>query len=749
MEYNIALAGNPNVGKTSVYNRITHSSEHVGNWHGVTVTETSKKVLYNHNTLNIVDLPGFYSLTIYSMEEGISRDRLLSAGDDLVINICEVNNLSRNLYLTLQILELNRPTVLVINMMDELKKQGKVLNYRKLEQQLKLPIVPMSAKYHSDIHMLLDVSVDYIEHYNGNRIELTYLDSLPLDTVMTIIGANAGKAGLDARWAAIKVLEKDKFVLEKLALNDAQVCAIASLGDWQARVAKARYDFIEKVTDGVISRDVIDEHHEMHEHLAHHVPIENENDAFDKNDLDNSVRKHMKHHDMHKDKNLPYMQGFSRIDKIVLNKYLALPIFLVIMMAIFVLTFGFIGKWLSDLLELFFENCIYTPVVNKLVEFNTPDWVVGLVGEGIIHGLTGILIFLPQIVLLFFFLALLEDSGYISRVAFMTDGLFRKIGLSGRSAFTMLMGFGCSATAVLTARGLEDDTMRKKTVILTPFMSCSARLPVYTTIAAAFFLQGSWLIIFALYVLGAVISLLLAALFEKRFKKLKSGQLSFIMEMPPYRMPTLERVTQLIWNNAKVFLIKVGTTIFTLNVIVWVLSNFSLTQGYTAGATSILQTFSQFIAPVFAPLGFGSWEAVTSLISGFVAKEAVVSTIESFGGATVLFTGKYAALNAFTFLVYTLLYVPCIATVAAMKKEVGIKWTVFGVLLQLSVAYVVALIIRIIGYLFTVYTGIAVSVCIVLIIALITCVTIVRAIKNRGKCHCGCGNCNRNCKNRK
>ncbi len=749
MEYNIALAGNPNVGKTSVYNRITHSSEHVGNWHGVTVSETSKKILYNHNTINIIDLPGFYSLTIYSMEEGISRDRILSAGDDLIINICEVNNLSRNLYLTLQILELNRPTVLVINMMDELKKQGKVLNYRKLERQLKLPIVPMSAKYHSDIHMLLDVSVDYIEHYNGNKIELSYLDALPLDTVMTIVGVNAGKAGFDARWAAIKVLEKDKFVLDKLALNDEQIKALAVLGDWQARVAKARYDFIEKITDGVISRDVMDEHHEMHEHLAHNVPFENESVVADENGLNDDARKHMKHHDMHKEKNLPYMQGFSRIDKIVLNKHLALPIFLMIMLAIFVLTFGLVGKWLSDLLELFFESCIYEPVVAKLIEFKTPDWLVGLVGEGIIHGLTGILIFLPQIVLLFFFLALLEDSGYISRVAFMTDGLFRKIGLSGRSAFTMLMGFGCSATAVLTARGLEDDVMRKKTVILTPFMSCSARLPVYTTIAAAFFLQGSWLIIFALYVLGAVVSLLLAALFEKRFKKLKSGQLSFIMEMPPYRMPTLERVTQLIWNNAKVFLIKVGTTIFTLNVIVWVLSNFSLTQGYTAGSVSILQTFSQFIAPVFEPLGFGSWEAVTSLISGFVAKEAVVSTIESFGGATVLFTGEFAALNALAFLVYTLLYVPCIATVAAMKKEVGIKWTVFGVLLQLSVAYVAALIVRIVGYLFMVYTGIAVSVCVVAVIVGIICMTIARTVKNRGKCNCGCGNCNSNCKNRK
>lgn len=746
MEYNISLTGNPNVGKTSVYNRITHSSEHVGNWHGVTVTETSKKILYDHNTLNMVDLPGFYSLTIYSMEEGISRDRILSGNDDLIVNICEVNNLSRNLYLALQILELNRPMVLVINMMDELKKQGKVLNYRKLEQHLKVPIVPMSAKYHSDVHLLLDVSVDYIEHFKGNTVELDYLNTLPIDPVMAIIAPNASKTDFDKRWAAIKVLEKDSFVLEKLQLSDEQLAAIEKFGDCQSLVAKARYDFIEKITEGVFSSDVSDEHHEMHEHLAHKVPIEEDAAKVDESlRYDAGTMRHIRHHNMHKEKSLPYFQGFNRIDKVVLNKYLSLPIFLAIMMVIFILTFGLVGQWLSDLLALFFENCIYLPVTNWLISVKVADWIIGLVGEGIIHGLTGILVFLPQIVLLFFFLALLEDSGYISRVAFMTDGLFRKIGLSGRSAFTMLMGFGCSATAVLTARGLEDETMRRKTVLLTPFMSCSARLPVYTTIAGAFFAQGNWIIIFMLYVLGATVSLLLAALFEKRFKRLKSGKLSFIMEMPPYRFPTLERVCQLIWNNAKVFIIKVGTTIFALNVIVWILSNFSFTAGYTAGGESIMQSFSKFIAPVFEPLGFGSWEAVTSLISGFVAKEAVISTIESFGGAESLFVGEFASLNAVAFLVYTLLYVPCIATVAAMKKEIGLKWTLFGIILQLSVAYVAALIVRLIGYAYIIYTGIAVGVTIVALVAVAVIIAIVRAIKNRGRCSCGCGSCSKHC----
>ena len=448
MEYNIALVGNPNVGKTSLYNRITHSLEHVGNWHGVTVSQVSKKILYDHKSVNIVDLPGLYSLSVYSMEEGITRDNVLSENNDLIVSVCEVNNLARNLYLTLQLLELNLPVVLVVNMMDELKKQGKVLNYRKIETFLKLPIIPMSAKYHSDVHLLMDVSIEYIEEFKGNRVQLSYLDKLPLDKVEEIIGENAQKAGFQPRWSAIKVLENDDFVFEKLALSEEQLAKIKELGDWQARVAQARYEFIDVITDGAVSKAVEDEHHEMHEHTHHNVPLE----TGEVKEIEDNNGKHKRHHDHHKNKNQQYMKAYSRIDKVVLNKYLALPVFLLIMCAIFFVTFGFLGTWLSDLLDLFFSECIYTPVVAWLTDIETPLWIVNLVGEGIIMGVSGVLVFLPQVVLLFFFLALMEDSGYISRVAFMTDGLFRKIGLSGRSVFTMLMGFGCSATADLRTR---------------------------------------------------------------------------------------------------------------------------------------------------------------------------------------------------------------------------------------------------------------------------------------------------------
>ncbi len=358
----------------------------------------------------------------------------------------------------------------------------------------------------------------------------------------------------------------------------------------------------------------------------------------------------------------------------------------------------------------------------------------------------GILVFLPQIVLLFFFLALLEDSGYISRVAFMTDGIFRKIGLSGRSAFTMLMGFGCSATAVLTARGLEDPKMRKKTVLLTPFMSCSARLPVYSTIAGAFFAAGSPFIIFGMYVLGAAVALLLAALFEKAIKPLKSGKLSFIMEMPPYRFPTAERVLQLIWHNTKVFLVRVGTTVFALNVIVWVLSNFSFTAGYTAdkNAKSILELFSGWIAPVFRPFGFGNWKAVTSLLSGLVAKEVVISSIESLGGVGAIFTGAHPSLSALTFMVFTLLYVPCVATLVAIRKEAGVKWMLLSFALQMGIAYIVSLVFYGIGRLVLLHTGITVGVLAVAVVAAICVAVLVSHIRGKRSCpYCtgGCGSC--------
>ncbi len=712
-EYRIELAGNPNVGKTSLYNRLTGSFEHVGNWHGVTVERVEKKIAFDGDGIVLADLPGLYSLTVYSPEESISRDSILNDKTDLIINVCEVNNLSRNLYLTLQLLEIGAPVLLAVNMIDELKKRGKKLDAEKLENRLRIPIVPVSAKYKADAKRLVEESARYIKSGKKRKTELTYLNKLPVKEFVSIIGRNAEAAGLKHEYAAIKLMENDAYVTDLLKLSDAQVKEIGKYGDLQPVVAAARFKFIDEIMRDVIVAD---------------------------NSLKRIAEKSGK----------AGFRGGIAIDKAVLNKYAAIPIFLLVMAAVFAITFGLVGKYLSELFGLFIEKCLYDPISNSLASVSCPAWITGILCDGVILGVGGILAFLPQIVLLFFFLALLEDSGYISRVAFMTDGFFRKIGLSGRSVFTMLMGFGCSATAVLTARGLEDEKMRKKTVLLTPFMSCSARLPVYSVIASAFFAKGQPFIIFGMYILGAAVAIMLAVLFEKCFKKLKSGKLSFIMEMPPYRFPTFERIWQIIWNNVKIFLVRVGTVIFALNVIVYVLSNFSFAHGYVVGTDykSIFEYVGEFFAPVFAPLGFGNWRAVTSLLSGLVAKEVVISSIESLGGVSAIFTGDYAALSALAFMVFTLLYVPCVATLAAIRKEAGRKWMLFSLCLQLSVAYLCSLVFYWIGRLILSNMGLGIGLALLIPVIVFCVCVLASAAKKKSLCGCKCAGCTRGCPNK-
>lgn len=765
MDYNIALIGNPNVGKTSVYNKITHSFEHVGNWTGVTVEAVSKEILFEHRRITVCDLPGLYSLTVYSPEEGVSRDAVCAGKQQAIIDVCDVNDLSRNLYLTLQLLEAGAPVVLTLNMMDELSRRGQIVNYRKLEAALGLPVVPMATKYHAEVHMLLSVTVDYIEHRRHKRAELPYLKKLPLEQVKTIIEKNAEKAGVDLLYAAIKVLENDTFILEKLALSDEQKVGIAALGEGlQDKLAAARYAYIDKIMDGVIMSSVADEHHEMHEHSVHDVPLTaSERDEAEKRGDEDEIKHIRLHGKIKKNEDLK-RRGFSGLDRLFLNKYLALPLFFVIMLAIFLVTFGdyMPGYWMKTGLEWIFDNALHDPVQKGLTSIGAWNWVTGLVTDGIIDGLGGVLVFLPQIVLMFLFLALLEDSGYISRVAFMTDGLFRKIGLSGRSVFTMLMGFGCSATAVLTSRGMEDEKMRKKTVMLTPFMSCSARFPVYSAICAAYFSGGKAFVIFGMYILGAAVALAYAAILNK-IKKFKSGEMSFIMEMPPYRIPTLTRVFQILWHNAKAFIIRVGTVVFAINIIVWLLSSFGVGTvdgntvfGYCgdhAEIKSFLEYFASAVAPLFAPLGFGAgehgWQAVTALISGLAAKEVVLSSIESFGGAEVVFGTDGCA--ALAFVVFTLLYVPCIATLAAIRKEAGWKWMLGGAALQLATAYVISLVFYWMGVLFTYNVGAAVSIIIVLVVAAIVAAVIAHAVRTRNMCiGCpGAKNCGGSCGRKK
>ena len=699
-EKTILLVGNPNVGKTSVYNRLTRSGEHVGNWHGVTVEEKSKIIKRKDKALKIVDLPGLYSLTVYSPDEAVSRDRVLNEKEYVAVNVCDANNLARNLFLTLQLMEAGANVIIAANMTDELNAKGLYLDEKLLEKRLGVPVISISAKKGKSSFSVLDECLSCDS--GKRRYELPYLKKLPIENIAKIIEKNALNAGLEPRYAAIKIIENDRFISEKLALNKAQQAGIRTLGDLQASLAKARYEYIDEILAGAIK------------------PRETgRKRAFGKN-------------------------VSSLIDKIVLNKFLALPVFFAVVLAVFFITFGLIGPRASALIERFISVCVSSPVQAWLKSLSAPDWVIGLICDGIIAGVGGIMVFLPQILLLFFFLAVMEDSGYVSRVAFMTDGLFEKIGLSGKSAFTLLMGFGCSATAVLTSRGLEDEKMRKKTAILTPFMSCSARLPVYSTIASAYFARGNFLVIFGLYVLGAIVALVLAVIMEHCTKRLKSGKPSFIMELPPYRFPTIERIAQILWVNLKTFLFKVGTTIFALSVIMWILSNFSLTGGYGSDSDSIMMTVGKLLAFAFKPLGFGSWKTVTALMGGVVAKEVVISTVESLGGVSALFSGEYAAVDALSFMIFTLLYVPCIATVAALVREVGAKWAAFGVILQLVTAYIVTLLIRCVAILFLTNAGLAAGICVVALISIISLIMILSE-RNKSDCRGECAFCGKNC----
>ena len=699
-EKTILLVGNPNVGKTSVYNRLTRSGEHVGNWHGVTVEEKFKIIKHQEKALKIFDLPGLYSLTVYSPDEAVSRNRILGEKEYVAVNVCDANNLARNLFLTLQLMEAGANVIIAVNMIDELNAKDMYLDEKLLEKRLGVPVVSISAKKGKSSFSVLDECLRCVSE--KRKYDLPYLKKLPVESIERIIEKNALNVGIEPRYAAIKILENDSYISEKLALTKAQQDRIHSLGDLQASLAKARYEYIDEMLTGTIT-----------------------------------LRKTGKSRHF-----LKNITAFT--DKIVLNRFFALPVFFAIVLAVFFITFGLIGPRVSALIDRFISVYIRYPINTWLKSLSAPGWIIGLICDGIISGMGGIMVFLPQILLLFFFLAVMEDSGYISRVAFMTDGMFEKIGLSGKSAFTLLMGFGCSATAVLTSRGLEDEKMRKKTAILTPFMSCSARLPVYSTIASAYFARGNFLVVFGLYVLGVIVALGLAVIMEHCTKRLKSGKPSFIMEMPPYRFPTAERIVQILWVNLKTFLFKVGTTIFALSVIMWILSNFSLSGGYGSDSDSIMMTTGKILAFAFKPLGFGSWKAVTALFGGVVAKEAVISTIESLGGVSALFSGEYAAADALSFMVFTLLYVPCIATVAALIREVGVKWATFGVILQLVTAYIVTLIVRCVMILFLTNAGLAVGLCVVMLASIASLIMILSE-RNKNGCRAICAFCAKNC----
>ena len=666
----VALAGNPNCGKTTLFNALTGSNQYVGNWPGVTVEKKEGTAHLGDRSITVVDLPGIYSLSPYSMEEIVARDFIIGEGPDAVIDIVDATNLERNLYLTVQLLELERPLVLALNFMDEVKARGDQIDVERLSKELGVPVVPITAKTGEGLDELLQVA------HRQMHLGVTYEPDDLYDDFTHDIHHRMGElihdyayaANLPAHWASIKLLEGDGIVAKALNLPadvqnklDAIIAeyeASSALGDRETLVADSRYRYIERVVHASVVKGKGSEGPTLTE----------------------------------------------KIDRIVTGKYTALPLFLCAMLVMFVITFGPFGSWLQDgvsaLIDLFSGW-----LEGALTAAGAPAVVISLVCDGIISGVGGVLSFLPQIALLFFFLSFLEDSGYMSRAAFIMDRLLRRFGLSGKAFIPMLMGFGCSVPAIMGARTMENEKDRRMTILLIPFMSCSAKLPVYGLLSAAFFGPWAGLVVFGLYVIGMVVGILSGILFKHT---LFSGEPApFVLELPPYRFPSMENIATHVWQKVKGFLVKAGTLILAMSVVLWLLQSFDFSLHMVDdAANSMLGTLGALIAPVFAPLGFGFWQAAVALLTGFIAKEMVVSSLSMFYGFSLTAAGTAVAaamtgftpLSAFSMLVFILLYVPCVAATSTMAKELGsAKWTVFSVCWQIGVAYVVSLLVHTVG----------------------------------------------------
>ena len=649
----LALAGNQNCGKTTLFNQLTGSNQHVGNFPGVTVEQKSGQVRGQKNC-TVVDLPGIYSLRPYTAEEIVTRDYILRQKPDGIINIVDATNLERNLYLTLQLLTLRVPMVLALNMMDELTGNGGSIDVKKMAQTLGIPVVPICAATADGVSELVDEAVRAAE---GKILPQVYDLCEPgpvhrcIHAVCHQIEDHAQAAGICTRFAATWLIEGDASMEEVLRLdqNEKELIEHSVLQmeqerglDRNAALADMRYSFIEKLV-----KDAVIKPKESRQHKR-------------------SVQ----------------------ADKILTGKYTAIPIFIGVMFLIFFLTFHVIGAFLSDLLALGIDRL--TQIVDAaLTAYGLNPVVQSLIIDGIFEGVGSVLSFLPVIVTLFFFLSILEDTGYMARVAFVMDKLLRRIGLSGKSIVPMLIGFGCTVPAVMATRTLPSERDRTMTILLTPFMSCSAKIPIYGFFSAAFFPEHAALVMIALYLFGILMGILAALVLEKT--AFRGRPVPFVMELPNYRLPSVKSVALLLWEKAKDFLERAFTVIFLATIVIWFLQSFDTRLNVvTDSAGSLLAIIGQRIAPVFAPLGFADWRCAASLISGFIAKESVVSTLEILLGTSALgalFTTK----SAVSFLVFTLLYTPCVAAIAAIRREVGSGFRAGVIALcQCCVAYLAA-----------------------------------------------------------
>lgn len=662
-----ALAGNQNCGKTTLFNQLTGSNQHVGNFPGVTVDRKDGAIRGYKNTL-VTDLPGIYSMSPYSSEEVVTRQFVLDQHPKGIIDIVDATNIERNLYLTMQLMELDIPMVLALNMMDEVRGNGGSIRINEMENMLGIPVVPISAAKNEGIDELVDHAI-HVAKYQEPPARQDFCDAEDhggavhrcLHSIMHLIEDHAQKAEIPIRFAAAKLAEGDTMILDRLNLDDNEKEALEHIicqmekergMDRAAAIADMRYQFITKVC-----RETVVKPRESKEHIRS-----------------------------------------EKIDRILTGKYTAIPSFVVIMALVFFLTFNVIGAFLSNLLEKGIEA--FTGLVDQMLSTAHVNGVLhSLIIDGIFNGVGSVLSFLPIIVTLFFFLSLLEDSGYMARIAFVMDKLLRRIGLSGRSIVPMLIGFGCSVPGVMASRTLPSERDRKMTIMLTPYMSCSAKLPIYAFFTAAFFPEHRALVMVGLYFTGILVGILVACLM--RGTLFKGEAVPFVMELPNYRLPGVKNVGQLLWEKAKDFLQKAFTIIFVATIVIWFLQTFDTHLNIvTDSQNSILAVISSFIAPVFKPLGFGDWRISTALITGFMAKESVVSTLTILFGSTQALQTVLTPLTALALLVFCLLYTPCVAAIASVKRELGAKWA-FGVVVnQCVIAWIMALLVHWVGSLF-------------------------------------------------
>lgn len=671
----IALAGNQNSGKTTLFNRLTGSNQHVGNFPGVTV-ERKEGTIKSYKEATLVDLPGIYSLSPYTSEEVVTRDFILEGHPDVLINIVDATNIERNLYLSLQLLELEIPMVIALNMMDEVNASGNSIDVKKLSDKLGVPVVPISAGKNEGIFDLIDALKKTVREIKPKQSDDEILKMPQFDfcsgevhraihAIAHIVEDHARRLQYPLRFTATKLVEGDELIEQALALHQDDRDIIdkivqsmeQALGlDREAALADMRYTYIEQlVKECVVKRN---------ETLAH-------------------VRS-------------------EKLDRLFTHKYLGIPVFIMIMLAVFYLTFGPIGGTLQALME---EGVGYgiDALSAFLVNVGVSDWLHALIIDGICNGVGSVVSFLPLIVVLFFFLSLLEDSGYMARVAFVMDKALRKIGLSGKSFVPMLIGFGCSVPAIMSARTLSSERDRKMTIIVTPFMSCSAKLPIYGMITAAFFPEHTALVLIAVYGLGILVAIVSALLLKRTV--FQGEPIPFVLELPNYRIPDARSVVLHMWEKAKDFLVRAFTIIFVASILIWFLQSFDFTLHMVADSgESMLAQLGTWLSHIFAPLGFEDWRASTALVTGITAKESVVSTLSvltnatSDAGLSAALMNIFTPVSAFAYLCFTVLYMPCVAAFAATKRELGsMKEAMFTALFQTGVAYIVALIVYQLG----------------------------------------------------